>query len=209
MVKWNCVFWTCMTVLSLWIILAYFHESYQIDFWTKIPTCGDKKSGHPFYFGTTDVECMRSIRRRKKRALVSYPLPERKYWSLVHRWVYYDGWYFELFYRPHTRRPAKSKFCRSSREVVPAGYSTLDIDCLRRCAVYYNKRFIARYKTFTHNCHHYANKIAEVLCTYSMCPDWCQELFLEPGDSRLVTKFVLRTTPSPNFTRDSALIDLY
>lgn len=197
----KCIFLTSVTVLILWVILAYFHESYQIDFWTKIPTCGNKKRGRPFYFGTTDVECMRSIRRRQKRALVSYPLPERKYWSLNHRWVYYEGWYFELFYRPHTRRPAKSKFCRSSREAIPAGYSMLDIDCIRKCAVYYNKRFIARYNTFTHNCHHYANKIAEVLCTYSMCPDWCEELYLEKGDPRMVIKFVRHTTtPLPNST---------
>lgn len=145
---------------------------------------------------------MRTVRRRHKRALVSYPLPERKFWSLNHRWIYFEGWYFELFYKPHTRRPAKSKFCRSSREAAPAGYSTMDIDCIRKCAIYYNKRFIARYGTFTHNCHHYANKIAEVLCTYSICPDWCEELYLQKGDPRMVTKFVtLTTTSPPNVTK--------
>lgn len=158
--------------------------------------------GRPFYFGYTDVECMRTIRKRHKRSLVSYPLPERKFWSLNHRWVYYEGWYFELFYTPHTRRPAKSKFCRTRREPSPAGYSTINVDCLRKCAVYYNKRFVQRYNSFTHNCHHYANKIAEVLCTYSgtMCPDWCGEMYLQKGDPQMVNKSVTQAPSKDNVT---------
>lgn len=116
---------------------------------------------------------MRLIRTRHKRSLDSPSFPNRKFWSLNHRWIYYNGWYFELFYRPHTRRAAKAESCAIRREPHPAGYTMLDANCVRRCAIYYNERFVKRYNALTQNCHHYANKLAEVMCTYSSCPDWC------------------------------------
>lgn len=138
-----------------------------------------KRDGKPFYFGTTDVACMRMIRTRRKRSLnASASLPNRKFWSLTHRWIYYDGWYFELFYEPHTRRAAKTEKCPSRREAKPAGYTRLDIECVRRCADYYNERFTKQYNALTHNCHHYANKLAEIMCLNSSCPDWCTTIYL-------------------------------
>lgn len=41
-----------------------------------------------------------------------------------------------------------------------------------------------------YNCYYYVNKIVEVLCIYFMCLDWCEELYLEKGDFRMVIKFV-------------------
>lgn len=138
-----------------------------------------KHDGKPFYFGTTDVACMRMIRTRRKRSLnATASLPNRKFWSLTHRWIYYDGWYFELFYEPHTRRAAKTEKCPSHREANPAGYTQLDIECVRRCADYYNERFTKQYNALTHNCHHYANKLAELMCINSSCPDWCTTIYL-------------------------------
>ncbi|XP_062595645.1 uncharacterized protein LOC134257001 [Saccostrea cucullata] len=157
------------------ILLAYFQEMFHVVFWKTSSSCGDKINGQPFYFGSTDVVCMRMIKLRHKRSLDSASLPNRKFWSLNHRWIYYDGWYFELFYKPHTRRAAKSENCQIRREPFPAGYTLLDIDCVRRCAIYYNERFEKRYDPFVQNCHHYANKLAEVLCISKSCPDRCLE----------------------------------
>ena len=128
----------------------------------------------PFYFGTTDLRCMQKVNFRTTRTVLStLRTPERQYWTLTHRWIYYDGAYFELFFDPHTGFPAKYQFCSYQREAKPAGFSKLPLDCLCKCASYYNKRFIANYNMWTHNCHHYANKIAYLLCNYSHCPEWC------------------------------------
>nr|XP_022301454.1 uncharacterized protein LOC111109572 [Crassostrea virginica]XP_022301455.1 uncharacterized protein LOC111109572 [Crassostrea virginica] len=171
--RWS---WTVTCgILFVIVALAYFQEVYDIMFWKSKLTCGNKNDGQPFYFGTTDVVCMRMMHNRKKRAVYNTPasLPNRKFWSLTHRWIYYDGWYFELFYTPHTRRAAKSESCSSRREPLPAGYTKLEPNCVRRCAIYYNARFTKRYNTFTSNCHHYANKLAEIMCSHTTCPDWC------------------------------------
>ena len=133
----------------------------------------------PFYFGTTDLKCMQLMNLKRRifgRATLARPqLPERQFWHLTHRWIYYDGWYFELFHKPRTRFPVKSKWCSFEREANPAGYSKLPVSCIRKCTMYYIDRYRPSYLTFTHNCHHFANKIAEVLCQYSECPDWCSE----------------------------------
>lgn len=187
-------------VLKFWLLVLkqYIHNTwlYYIHLWKwkkrgsfynenylniTLFLCLDvgKRDGKPFYFGTTDVACMRMIRTRRKRSLnASVSLPNRKFWSLTHRWIYYDGWYFELFYEPHTRRAAKTEKCPSRREAKPAGYTRLDIECVRRCADYYNERFTKQYNALTHNCHHYANKLAEIMCLNSSCPDWCTTIYL-------------------------------
>lgn len=61
-------------ILVVLVILAYFQEVYHVAFWKTNTVCGSKHDGKPFYFGTTDVACMRMIRTRRKGRLMHQPL---------------------------------------------------------------------------------------------------------------------------------------
>ena len=67
----------------------------------------------------------------------------------------------------------KSHRCSSSREDSPAGYSRLSLDCIKGCARNYRCTY-GTYNFLLNNCHHFANRLSEVLCTTgTTCPSWC------------------------------------
>ncbi|KAK3102474.1 hypothetical protein FSP39_011622 [Pinctada imbricata] len=149
------------------------------------PRSPDEK---PFYFGSSDLFCTTtgvdiSIPglRRKRSA------PARDVMELVHSWIYYDGLYFEFGVDPEygfkmpfsssskvamfTGLPYLGYKCPWRREPFPAGYSSLPVGCLQRCASRYEV-FLGRYSTLFNNCHHFSNLISDILCS-NQCPSWC------------------------------------
>lgn len=63
--------------------------------------------------------------------------------------------------------------CPGGPESSPAGYSELDIDCIKGCARNYRCHF-GSYSLLGNNCHHFTNEISKVLCTSGQsCPAWC------------------------------------
>uniref|UniRef100_K1RWS8 Uncharacterized protein n=1 Tax=Magallana gigas TaxID=29159 RepID=K1RWS8_MAGGI len=71
-----------------------------------------------------------------------------------------------------TQRQAASR-CSGGRENLPAGYSKLSLDCIKGCARNYRCHF-GSYSLLGNNCHKFANRLSEVLCTRgTSCPSWC------------------------------------
>ena len=63
--------------------------------------------------------------------------------------------------------------CSGSTESSPAGYSYLSADCIKGCARNYRCKF-GTYSALSNNCHKFANRLSEVLCTSGhTCPSWC------------------------------------
>lgn len=102
--------------------------------------------------------------------------PSRGTKVLSHRWIQYKGYYFERInsgdiytYGSST----ESDKCSTQRESKPAGYSSLSVDCIKRCTNKYQRKY-GSYGWWGNNCHHYANRISEILCTKTTCPSWCE-----------------------------------
>ncbi|XP_078312677.1 uncharacterized protein LOC144619171 [Crassostrea virginica] len=102
--------------------------------------------------------------------------PARGTWDLSHRFIYYQGYYFEFLDDSNayisTHRQAGHR-CSGGTESSPAGYSYLSLDCIKGCARNYRCRF-GTYSLLGNNCHKFANRLSEVLCTSGhTCPSWC------------------------------------
>ena len=101
--------------------------------------------------------------------------PSRPTLQLKHRWILYDGYYFErmtnkdVYTYGHSVAMHK---CYTKREGRPAGYSSIGVQCMKRCTDKYKRKF-GRYRLIRNNCHHFANRMADILCTRSTCPSWC------------------------------------
>lgn len=128
----------------------------------------DPSRGKPFYFGTTRLFCMAKGKRGSS--------PSRPTWALKHRWIEYNGHFFERLKNGgdifSSNAPKDSNKCSSSRESRPAGYSSLSIDCMKRCTNKYRQRY-GGYRLLSNNCHHFANRFSDILCSSSTCPSWC------------------------------------
>lgn len=128
----------------------------------------DPSRGKPFYFGTTRLFCMAKGKRGSS--------PSRPTWALKHRWIEYNGHFFERLKNGgdifSSDAPKDSNKCSSSRESRPAGYSSLSIDCMKRCTTKYRQRY-GGYRLLSNNCHHFANRFSDILCSSSTCPSWC------------------------------------
>ena len=130
--------------------------------------CSDPSRGRPYYFGTTSLWCMVKGKREAS--------PSRPTWTLKHRWIQYGGHYFERLksqgdvYRYGS--PSDSSHCSTKRESKPAGYSNLSIDCLKRCTDNYKKKY-GSYHWLNNNCHDFANRFSDMLCSRTTCPSWC------------------------------------
>ncbi|XP_063409616.1 uncharacterized protein LOC134692912 [Mytilus trossulus] len=130
--------------------------------------CSDPSRGKPFYFGTTRLFCMAKGKRGSS--------PSRPTWALKHRWIEYNGHFFERLKNGgdifSSDAPKDSNKCSSRRESRPAGYSSLSIDCMKRCTNKYRQRY-GSYRLLSNNCHHFANRFSDILCSSSTCPSWC------------------------------------
>ncbi|KAK3086341.1 hypothetical protein FSP39_017078 [Pinctada imbricata] len=138
--------------------------------WKSCPTSGSK----PYYFGTTSLWCMMRNAKKGKRASA----PSRSVLRPSHRFIYYQGYYFEFGIGPrdlavYAKTNAGSPRCSPRREGSPAGYSKLSVECIKRCTRSYERRF-GKWRLFTHNCHHFTNNLSKVLCNSRRCPGWCQ-----------------------------------
>lgn len=152
------VFVTILPALDAWWLVGKNGNNRQ---------CPRRGSASPYYFGTTNLACMING-KRKRRA------PSRGVWEYTHRFIYYQGYYFEFSNRGifvHRNR-IDSHRCSGGTESSPAGYSYLDVECIKSCAHSYRHNF-GNYNFLSNNCHHFANKLSEVLCTRSSCPSWC------------------------------------
>ncbi|XP_011419126.3 uncharacterized protein [Magallana gigas] len=132
--------------------------------------CPSRETATPYYFGTTDLSCMHRNIRGKRSA------PSRGTLEWVHRFIYYKGYYFEFFDNSKAYISTQTLFanvCPGGPESSPAGYSELDIDCIKGCARNYRCHF-GSYSLLGNNCHHFTNEISQVLCTSGQsCPAWC------------------------------------
>ena len=128
----------------------------------------DPSRGRPYYFGTTNLLCMGKGKREDS--------PSRFTWSLTHRWIQYEGHYFERLNGRgdlySSESPSDSSRCSTKRESKPAGYSNLSIDCLKRCTDNYEKKY-GSYHLLYNNCHKFANRFSDMLCSRTTCPSWC------------------------------------
>jgi len=123
--------------------------------------------GKPYYFGTTKLFCG----KKGKRA------PSRNTWLLRHRWILYDGWFFEFGVTSNKGAqvgtvPKDGDKCNPRRESSPAGYGKVSRECLKRCALNYARKY-GSYNVLFNNCHDFANEMSKILCNYSSCPSWC------------------------------------
>uniref|UniRef100_A0A194ALC9 Uncharacterized protein n=1 Tax=Pinctada fucata TaxID=50426 RepID=A0A194ALC9_PINFU len=164
-----------ITICVVAVILAMVYHS-DARWWRKRYPCSKKTSraAKPYYFGKTNLWCMMKYGKKGKRSA-----PKRhNLWSLSHSFIYYDGWYFEFgvgktHKAVYNTRAVKSNRCKSRRDKKPAGYSTLSVECLKKCTKNYKGKY-GKYRLLTHNCHHFANRISNILCNWKSCPSWCK-----------------------------------
>ncbi|KAJ8299733.1 hypothetical protein KUTeg_023793 [Tegillarca granosa] len=124
-----------------------------------------RRDGYPYYFGTTNLICMSS---KGKRA------PDRGLWDISHRWIYYQGFYFERLSDRDVYGTSltDSDKCSHQMESVPAGYSKLSVDCIQKCTNRYRQKY-GGYSLLSNNCHKFANRLSAILCDSVTCPSWC------------------------------------
>ncbi|XP_078312493.1 uncharacterized protein LOC111132763 [Crassostrea virginica] len=152
------------------VICALFCET-DAWFWRRRrggSQCPSTGGASPYYFGTTSLWCLSKGKRGA---------PSRSTWALKHRFIYYKGYYFELWSNSYayigTSAQGSSK-CSIKREGSPAGYSRLSLDCIKGCARNYRCAY-GRYRLLGNNCHKFANRLSAVLCTTgTTCPSWCR-----------------------------------
>lgn len=136
----------------------------------------------PYYFGVTDAYCLTPSRFARRAT----PLPPRRpVTDLVQRWVYYRGYYAECGIGPMgvgqqpqavvNQYPVGFNRCRQQREPTPAGFSTVSVDCLRRCVDRYHSTH-GSYNFILHSSTRCANEFAKILfngASDGSCPQWC------------------------------------
>ncbi|XP_048747604.2 uncharacterized protein LOC125659854 [Ostrea edulis] len=164
-----------MMKLHLFFLAAltshFFLASDAWRFWRKNSQCPSRNGASPYFFGTTDLNCMMAQRDKFKRSV-----PKRNIWSYIHRFVYYRGKYFD-FLRNSRVKISSSRLnghvCSGRMEGKPAGYSQLNLSCIMGCAKNYPCKY-GKYFFLWNNCHRFANKLSEVLCSSgAQCPSWC------------------------------------
>ncbi|XP_061164436.1 uncharacterized protein LOC133173467 [Saccostrea echinata] len=173
------------TVVSLGI-LSWVTQSYGILF--GLPRgdashCPPVPGSIPYYFGTTDLMCMRYGLHRKT-PIMRRNAPSRFTFNPTHRWIYYAGTYLEFGNRIG-KDAAKIKFdhpnlgdvCPLKIEPQPAGFSRLSLECVIGCVENYTEKY-GNYHVYTNNCHHFVNKISKVMCEAVICPQWCMRRIL-------------------------------
>ncbi|KAK3086345.1 hypothetical protein FSP39_017168 [Pinctada imbricata] len=128
----------------------------------------------PYYFGTTSLLCMMTNAKKGKRDSA----PSRSTLRPSHRFIYYQGYYFEFGIGKqdlavYSRTNAGSPRCSPKREGSAAGYSKLSVECLKKCTRSYEDVH-GKYRLFKNNCHHFANRMSHILCNSEKCPHWCK-----------------------------------
>ncbi|XP_048740595.1 uncharacterized protein LOC125654645 [Ostrea edulis] len=154
----------------------------------------------PYFFGTSDLACVttkgrfhlivkRSVQMNSERNRTRRAAQTRHVFSPTHRWIYYKGMFYEwgtdggtktrLFgflndaksYSIKTGLPYKGETCDWLMESMPAGYSSVSVECLMGCTANY-WTVSGDYNILQNNCHHFANTISNILCS-NICPEWC------------------------------------
>nr|XP_022296912.1 uncharacterized protein LOC111106500 [Crassostrea virginica] len=136
--------------------------------------CTEEKFGtFPYFFGRTNIDCM----DRTRRAALT---PQRISFSgkRVHMWINYRGTYFEYGVGQSRGVHVGTSLynhgnCAGQMESLPAGYSSLSVECLTRCAQNYATRY-GRYQPMYDIVHPFANMMSRILCS-SKCPVWCMK----------------------------------
>ncbi|VDI52838.1 Hypothetical predicted protein [Mytilus galloprovincialis] len=68
--------------------------------------------------------------------------------------------------------PKNGDLCSAKMESEIAGYSSVPLGCLYKCARSFVTKF-GKYHLIKNNCHRFANKLSNILCT-GICPEWCK-----------------------------------
>ncbi|VDI57921.1 Hypothetical predicted protein [Mytilus galloprovincialis] len=134
--------------------------------------CFGSSRGYGFYFGTTNLACF----NRGKRS------PSVSTIRLTHRYLYYRGYYYEwtgLLGKTAGKTEGRTligtsprrSHCNSETDYPAAGYGVLSTECVKGCARYYQAAYY--FNGLSNNCHHFANWLADILCTRSTCPYDC------------------------------------
>ncbi|KAH3800826.1 uncharacterized protein LOC127839325 [Dreissena polymorpha] len=113
----------------------------------------------PFYFGTSNLACVKNLGKGKRRRSVDTVSVTR----LTHRYLYYCGSYYEFGtgYPPYRTLPYGWYRCNPETDSEPAGYSNAYPDCSKSCADKYVRQ--KPFSTLNNNCHHFANAMAKYL----------------------------------------------
>ena len=157
----------------------------------RISGTGDN-GGDGFWFGTQSLNCLRSSSqerdtRRQGRGRVRFGRDtiRRPDWHYIHRLIYYRQHVFEwgagargYYIGPHAAVPD----CPTQWEVQPAGRSACSYARLEDFATGYKRRY-GGYNLIANNCHHFANRAAELLA--SNCTTLTTGDAEDAGDSRL------------------------
>ncbi|XP_061194585.1 uncharacterized protein LOC133202729 [Saccostrea echinata] len=134
--------------------------------------CPYRGGAHTYYFGTTHLMCIIQHRNRGKRGA-----PWRGPWTTDHRFIEYRGYYYDFQTNSKVsiaRSRLRGDVCPGAKETSPAGYSEVSLDCIEGCAKNYRCRY-GYYNFLFNNCHHFANRLSEVLCRRgTACPGWCR-----------------------------------
>lgn len=130
--------------------------------------CPEWESASPYYFGTTDLTFMMTERRKRE-------LQQRSERLWAHRFIYYKGYYFEFGSNTaHIGTNRSYNHCYGAVESTPAGYSTMSLDCIKKCTSHY-RCYFGDYHLLDNNCHVFANRLSQVLCFKKQCPNWCTD----------------------------------
>jgi hypothetical protein len=126
--------------------------------------------------------------------------PARSTLRPVHRWIFYNGYFIEfgagsgnigikqiehVYPQLDNKQesvslsnaniqalyPKNGDICSAKMESEVAGYSSVSLGCLHKCARSYVSKF-GKYHLIKNNCHRFANIISDILCT-GICPEWC------------------------------------
>ncbi|KAJ8299778.1 hypothetical protein KUTeg_023838 [Tegillarca granosa] len=148
--KTSSSFWRLWILALVFIILVLDIQDSEAWWWRRRTKSSNCNGGKPYYFGTTNLWCIKKYKRGAA--------PSRGTWTLKHRWIYYEGFYFERLGNGEVygKQPTAASKCSWRRESSPAGYSSLSVNCIKRCTEKYRARY-GRYRLLSNNCHHFAN----------------------------------------------------
>ncbi|KAH3755210.1 uncharacterized protein LOC127847429 [Dreissena polymorpha] len=113
----------------------------------------------PFYYGHSNLSCTKGKGKNKGKRSLNTVSTTR----LVHRFVYYCGYYFEWIDEgvdPFGTSPL-GRNCNPEIYSEPAGYSRVKLECAKNCAKKFSRNF--QYHMLNNNCHHFANTMASFL----------------------------------------------
>ncbi|XP_022327130.2 uncharacterized protein LOC111126643 [Crassostrea virginica] len=142
--------------------------------------CSPFPGSMPYFFGTTDLMCMRyGLHKKEPTGIMKRHAPSRFTFNPTHRWIYYAGMYLEFGNRigkdaalVNFFAPRLGEVCPVELEREPAGFSRLSPDCVKGCVENYTQKY-GNYHVYTNNCHHFVNHISKVMCESVICPEWC------------------------------------